>query len=276
MPKTQVFGEAALVPIMAAALIETDLAAVDMSVPSQELPVNLESEKPVTYEEEVLSSTGHEIPEVNVPITVEVEPELRSTNSTSEDKEVSTVEMEEQHVMVAPESRDAANIEWNNDIIPLAAAEPGPEIVAGVVLGTFELQAQHSVEETTEVSFTLHSFSRISLINCNKIIKEVHIVEAASETEFIVPDEGLLGSAMEVLPTNSQLELTVKPVKVQLEIPEAGESDHTAEVEPQIIMEESPAEIEEDRPVLAVLQVRQLLSSAYLLTLNPKGRHYPV
>ena len=77
---------------------------------------------------------------------------------------------------------------------------------------------------------------------------------------------------MKVLPTNSQLESTVEPVKAQLETPEMGESNRTAEVEPQIIpviMEESPAQIEEDRPVLAALQVRQLLSSSYLLTVKP-------
>jgi hypothetical protein len=153
-----------------------------------------------------------------------------------------------------------------------AAAEPGPEVVAAVlapVFGTLELQAQNSVEETTEVSFIFHSFSRISLVNFNKIIKEVHIVEASNETECIVPDEGRLGSSIEIFPTDSQLESTVEPVKAQLEIPEAGESDHTAEVEPQIVMEELPAEIEEDRPVLATLQVRQLLSSSYLLTVEP-------
>ena len=75
---------------------------------------------------------------------------------------------------------------------------------------------------------------------------------------------------MEVLPTNSRLEPIVEPVKAQLEIPE--ESDRTAEVDPQIIpanMEESPAQVEEDRPVLVALQVRQLLSSSYLLTVKP-------
>jgi hypothetical protein len=161
VPETQVFGEAALVPIMAAALIESGLAAEDMSVPSQEPPVSLEHEEPVAHKEEV--HTRHEIPEVNVSITVETEPESRSTNS--EDKEIPTVEVEEQYVLVSPESRDAANIELNDDIIPLAAAEPGWEVIEGVVapvLGTFELQAQHSVEETTEVSFTPHSFGRIS------------------------------------------------------------------------------------------------------------------
>ena len=173
---------------MAAASIESDNergAAEDMSVPSQELPVNPDPEEPVTHEE------ADEIPEVNVPITVETAPETRSTNSTFEDK-ISTLEMEEQHVLLSPESREAANIELNDDIIPRAAAEPGPEVVAAVVapvLGTFDLQAQRSVEETTEVSFT-HIPSAESLVDCIKIIKEVHIVEAPSETEFIVRNEG--------------------------------------------------------------------------------------
>ena len=79
---------------------------------------------------------------------------------------------------------------------------------------------------------------------------------------------------MEILLTNSQLESTADPVETQLEIPEAGESDRTAEVEPHIIsaiMEEAPAEIKEDRPVLGAPQVRQLLPSyhLYLLTVNP-------
>ena len=75
---------------------------------------------------------------------------------------------------------------------------------------------------------------------------------------------------MKVFPTNSQIESAVEPVEAQLEMPEAGESDRTAEVEPQnipAIVEESPAQIEEDRPVLA--EVRQLLSSSYLLTVKP-------
>jgi hypothetical protein len=105
-----------------------------------------------------------------------------------------------------------------------------------------------------------------SLVDCNKIIKEVHVVEAASETEFIVPNEGQLRSAMELLPTNSHLESIVGPV----EVPGTVESDRTAEVEPQTIpaiVEESPAQIEEDRPVLE--EVRQSLSSLYLLTVKP-------
>jgi hypothetical protein len=163
--ETQDFGEAAIVPIMAAALVESDLGrgtAEDMSASSQELLVNPEPEERVTNMEAV--------PEVDVPITVETEPELHPTNSTSEDK-VSTLEVEEQQALLSPESRDAPNIELNDsdDIIPLAAAEPGPEVVAAVVapvLGTFELQAQHSMEETTEVSFTPIP-SAGSLVNCD-------------------------------------------------------------------------------------------------------------
>ena len=67
---------------------------------------------------------------------------------------------------------------------------------------------------------------------------------------------------MEELPTNSRLESTVETVEVQLEMPEARESDHLTEVEPQIapaIVEESPAQIE-DKPVLVALQVRPLIS----------------
>ena len=77
-------------------------------------------------------------------------------------------------------------------------------------------------------------------------------------------------SAMEILPTNSQLESTAEPVKVQLALPEAGESDNTAEVKPQIIpaiVEESPTQFEEDRPVLQVGQL--LLLHFYLLTVYP-------
>ena len=260
VPETQDFGEAALVPIMAAASIESDQgreAAENMSVISQELPVNSEPEEPATHKEAVhISSTSHEIPQVNVPVTLETEPEPRPTNSTSEDK-ASALEVEEQ----VPESHDAASIELNDEIISPPAAEPGPEVVAAVVapaVGTSELQAQHSVEESTEVSFT-PILSAGSLVNCNKFIKD-HIVEAASETEFIAPNEGRLRSAMEV-PTDFHLESTAEPVEAQLEIPEAKESDRTAEVEPQIIpavMEESPGQIEEDRPVLAALQVGQL------------------
>jgi hypothetical protein len=74
---------------------------------------------------------------------------------------------------------------------------------------------------------------------------------------------------MEVLPANFQLDSTNEPVIAQLDIPEAGESDRTAEVDPQTIpeiMEEALAHIEEDRTVLA--EVRQLLSSLYLLTVK--------
>ena len=68
VPETQVSGEAALVSLVAAATVESDLgrgAAENMSVPSQELPVNAEPEEPVTHEE------ADEIPEVNVPITLD-------------------------------------------------------------------------------------------------------------------------------------------------------------------------------------------------------------
>jgi hypothetical protein len=101
-------------------------------------------------------------------------------------------------------------------------------------------------------------------------MKQVHIVEAASEPEF--PNEGRSQSAMGILPANSHLESTVEPVIAQLEIPEVGESDRTAEVELQIIpafVEEIPAQIEEDTPVLA--EVGQLLSSSssYISTVKP-------
>jgi hypothetical protein len=159
LPETQVLGEAAIVSIMAAAAVESDLGRGDaekMSISSPELPVNAEVEEPVTHKEAVpISSTSLEIPEVIVPITAETEPESRSMDSISEDK-VSTLEVEERHVLLSPESRDPANIELNDDSIPLAVAEPGPEAVEAVVapvLGTSESQAQPSVEETTEVSF---------------------------------------------------------------------------------------------------------------------------
>ena len=77
---------------------------------------------------------------------------------------------------------------------------------------------------------------------------------------------------MEMHSTNSGLESTVEPLEVQLEIPEARESDLTAGVAPQIIsanIGESPTQIEEEKPDLTILQVRQLLSSSsYLLTVN--------
>ena len=66
-----------------------------------------------------------------------------------------------------------------------------------------------------------------------------------------------------MLPTNSRLESTVEPAEVQLEMTETRESDRLTEVEPQItpsIMEESPAQIEEDKQVLVALQVRPLIS----------------
>ena len=120
MPETQVFGEAALVS-MAVVPVESDLgreAAEIMSVSSQEPPLNAEPKEPVTHEEAA--------PEVHVPITAEAEPEPRPTNSSTSEDKVSTLEVEGQHVLPSPERP---------------------------VLGTFELQAQHSVEETTEVSF---------------------------------------------------------------------------------------------------------------------------
>ena len=259
VPETQVFGD---VSIMAAAPVESDPeqgTAEYTSVPSQEFPVNAEAKEPVTHEEET--------PGVNVPFTVETESEPLLTDSTSEDK---ALEVEEQNVLVLPESREAADIELKDDIIPVVTAEPGPDVVAAVVapvLGTFELHAQHSVEETTEVSFT-HVPSAGSLVDYNNILKEVHI-EAASEPDEFIVNEGWSQSAMEVLPANFQLDSTVEPIITQLEIPEAGESDATAKVEPQIlpaIVEDSPAQIDVDRPVLA--EVRQLLSSLDLLTVK--------
>ena len=180
---------------MAATSVESDLrrgVAEDLSVPSEELPVNPEPEEPVTQEESVpISSSSLEIPEVDVPVTVETQPEPHLTNSISEDY-VSTLEAEERHVLLSPENLEVDNVELNDDSIPLADAEPGLEVVANVeapVLGTLELpsQAQRSVEETTEVSFTSNTGS---LVDCNKIIKEGHVIEPASETECIVPNEG--------------------------------------------------------------------------------------
>ena len=263
VPETHAFGEAAPVSIVAPASVESDLGrgtAENVSVPSQELPVDAEPKEPVTHE----GAT----PEVHVPITTETEPEPHSRNSISEDK-VSTLEAGE-YVLPSPESHEAAYIELSDGIISPAAGEPRPDVVAPVVtpvLGTSELQAQHSVEETMEVSFA-HIPSAVSLTDCNKIIKEVHIVEAASETEIIVPNEGRLRLAMKVLPTNPQLESTVEPVKAHLDIQEAGASDST-KVEPQTIPEKSSAQIEADGPALATLQVRQLISSSYLLTIKP-------
>ena len=161
LPETQVLGDAALMSIMAATAVESDLGRGDaekMSISSQELPVNPEVEETVTHEEAVpISSTSLEISEVDVPITTETEPESRSTNSISEDN-VSTFEVEGEYVLLSPKSREPANIELNDDSIPFTAAEPGPEIVEAVVapvLGTSESQAQGSVEETAEVSLTI-------------------------------------------------------------------------------------------------------------------------
>ena len=60
-------------------------------------------------------------------------------------------------MLLSSENPEAANVEFNYDGISLAAAESGPDVVEAVVtpvLETFESQTQHSVEETTEVSFT--------------------------------------------------------------------------------------------------------------------------
>jgi hypothetical protein len=57
---------------------------------------------------------------------------------------------------------------------------------------------------------------------------------------------------MEVLQTYLHLDSIVEPVVAQLEITEAGESDRTVEVEPQImpaIIEEIPFQMEEEDPV---------------------------
>ena len=67
-----------------------------------------------------------------------------------------------------------------------------------------------------------------------------------------------------MLPTNSRLGSTAEPIEVQLEMPEARESDCLTEVEPQITpanVEESPAQIE-DGPVLGALQVKYLPASS--------------
>jgi hypothetical protein len=106
-----------------------------MSAPSRELPLSPEPEKPAS-------------------IAVETEVEVLATNSPSENR-VSTLEEEERHVL--PSSDD---MELNEETIPPVIAEPGPEDVAAVVATASEaldLQAQHSVEETTEVNFTLVS-----------------------------------------------------------------------------------------------------------------------
>lgn len=165
MPETHV-GEAAIVSIMAAASVESDLGrgvAENMSAPLQELPVNPEPEQPITHEQAVpTSSTRLEIPEVDVPVSVETEPEPSLTNLTSENR-VSTLEVDEQHVL-SSDNPETANVELNDDSIPL---EPGSEVVDAVVepeLGTFESQTQHSPEETAEVSFIYDSWARFLLI----------------------------------------------------------------------------------------------------------------
>jgi hypothetical protein len=103
--------------------------------------------------------------------------------------------VEERHVL-SPENRETADMELK-DIISPTAAETGPEVVAAAVvapvLGTFELQAQHSVEETTEVSFT-HIPSAGSLVNYNKIVKEAHIEARKKVTKplFDSDDDGAI------------------------------------------------------------------------------------
>lgn len=167
VPETQVPDEAAFVPTTEepAAPIELNPergAADNTTVPSQQLPVN---------------------PEL-VSTTVESEPELLLTNSTSEDQ-AST--LEEQHAFPSSES---PNIELTDDTIPLATAEPEPEVVATVVASVSETLEHHSVEGTTEVSFTLIPSGGV-LPDYNKFIKEVHaVVEAPSETGLTVPNEG--------------------------------------------------------------------------------------
>ena len=158
---------------MAATDAESDLGrdvTENGSVPAEGLPANPEPEEFVTHEEAIpISSTSLEIPEVDVPVATETEPEPGLTNPTSEDK-VSTPGVEGRHVLPSPENLEAVNVESNDESIPLATAEPGPEVVEAVVppvLGTFETQAQDSVEETTEVSF-IHILSAGSLVDCNK------------------------------------------------------------------------------------------------------------
>lgn len=134
VPETQVPDEAALVPTTEEPAAPVELnpgrgAADNTTVPSQQLPVN---------------------PEL-VSITVETEPELLSTNSTSEDQ-ASALELGEQHAFLPSES---PNIELTDDTIPLATAEPGPEVVATVVAPVSETPEDHSVQGTTEVSSTL-------------------------------------------------------------------------------------------------------------------------
>jgi hypothetical protein len=115
--------------------------------------------------------------------------------------------------------------------------------------------------EAQELEETINADSGVAAAN---VLPEALLSTVASESEFIVSNEGQLRLAMEVHSTNSQLESAVEPVEVLLDEPEARESDRIAEAEPLIIpaiVEESPVQIEEDTPVLAALQVRQLLSS---------------
>ncbi|KAF8814131.1 hypothetical protein BYT27DRAFT_7250331, partial [Phlegmacium glaucopus] len=129
----------------------------------------------------------------------------------------STIPADAQHVLLSTESRDVPNIELEDEIIPLAAAEAGPEAVEALVAPvseSLELQTQHSVEETTEVSVTLVP-SAGRPVNYNKLIKEIYAaVEAPNETEaeVITPIEGQSVPATEVPPTDAQLEPTATTI----------------------------------------------------------------
>ena len=189
-----------------AAAVDSDLGrdlTENMSVPSEELPVNPEPEEPVIHEEAIpISSTSLEIPELDVPVTAETEPEPRPTNLASEDK-ASTLEVEERHLLLSPENPGVVDAESNDESVTV---EPSLEVVEAVVapaLGSSEIQTYHSVEEMTEVGF-IRIPSAGSYVDRNKILKEGHVVAAPSEAEFIVPNEGVPRSAMKVLPTNYQ------------------------------------------------------------------------
>lgn len=73
-----------------------------------------------------------------------------------------------------PENRDLAGIELNDGGIPLATAQPSladAQAVVPPILGTFDLQAHHSVVETMEVNFTLiHSLLMIAIKSHKKSI----------------------------------------------------------------------------------------------------------
>ena len=244
---------------------------VAVPVPSQECPV-AESEQPTTHEEAppiASNSSALPDPEVNVSIAVETEPETETLSTNFAPEEVRTLEVEEQHPLVSLGSRDAADVGSKDEVIPLAITEPGPEVVAAVVapvLGTLELQAQHSVEEPTQ----MESRSVLSA----EVPSTDHQLESATAA---IPDASSLVDVSAEVESEQQkvsvegyttIAASSEPVKVQLETP----SDCTAGVEHQIIpsiLEDSPAHIEEEGPVLAALQVRQQLSSFYLLTVKP-------